>query len=383
VSSLERLAAQRLVVFVGPGGVGKTTLAAAFGIDAAARGKRVVVLTIDPAKRLASALGLDGLTDETRAVDLSEVDGLGTLDAAMLDTRASYDALVARIAPSEDARLRILDNRVYRAFSRTLARSHAYVAMERLYDVMSNDAWDLVVLDTPPLRSALDILDAPGRLVRFLDDRVVRFFLGAVPDAADIASGAAGGSGSRAALRVLGAVASRELVEEMVTFFRLFAAMGEGFATRAAEVSDAMKHESTSFVLVASADPMHLDDARFMRDGLVSRGVAPDPVVLNRSHATEPGDPSRPVARATESAVEREGRVHDAGKNEDVQAVLSVLGSLRDALSRRHGQAMERVDELAVGLPESTARWVLPELDGEPTSIATLRSLLRIPEPDS
>jgi anion-transporting ArsA/GET3 family ATPase len=159
--------------------------------------------------------------------------------------------------------------------------------------------------------------------------------------------------------------------------------MGEGFATRAAEVSDAMKHESTSFVLVASADPMHLDDARFMRDGLVSRGVAPDPVVLNRSYATEPGDPSRPVARATESAVEREGRVHDAGKNEDVQAVLSVLGSLRDALSRRHGQAMERVDELAVGLPESTARWVLPELDGEPTSIATLRSLLRIPEPDS
>ena len=156
---LSRLASQRLLVCVGPGGVGKTTLAAALGVGAARRGKRVLVLTIDPAKRLASALGLDGLDDEIRPVDLHGDSATGSLHAAMLDTRASYDALITRIAPNEDARARILDNRVYNAFSRTLARSHAYVAMERLHEVMRDDTWDLVILDTPPLRSALDILD--------------------------------------------------------------------------------------------------------------------------------------------------------------------------------------------------------------------------------
>ena len=170
--SVDELLQSSLVVCVGPGGVGKTTMSAALAVRAAHQGKRVAVITIDPARRLADALGLDGLSDELRPVDMS---GAGTLHAAMVDTGASYDALMGRITGGAE-RDAILKNRVYQAFSKSLARSHAYVASERLYD-LTHTGFDLVVLDTPPTRSALEILDAPARLLQFLDDGVLRFFL--------------------------------------------------------------------------------------------------------------------------------------------------------------------------------------------------------------
>lgn len=393
MSLLGALSAQRLVVCVGPGGVGKTTFAAALAVEAAARGRRALVLTIDPARRLAGALGLDGLDDTVREVDVSAVGNArtGQLHAAMLDTRTSYDSLIARIAPSDGVRERILSNRVYRAFSRTLARSHAYVAMERLYDVTQGDEYDLVVLDTPPMRSALEIFDAPRSLSRFLDDRVIRFFLGRVPDPISLEETSPSNFASAAALRVLGAIASRELVEEMVGFFNLFASMREGFSERARRVDELLRGERTSFVLVGSVEPAHLDDARAMRDGLLSRELMPDLVVLNRSYAPErsSGVESGPEGELTmapvhvpvETAEDRLQRLFPAGDGEAARGtaeVLMVLETLRHTLAREGRDALARAAEFAAELPDEVTTVVLPELEDDLSSLGALRGLVAL-----
>jgi anion-transporting ArsA/GET3 family ATPase len=281
------LAEAKLVVAVGPGGVGKTTTSAAMALAAARAGRATLVLTIDPAKRLADALGLSGLDDEVRPVPARDLPPGGRLDAAMLDTRASYDALIGRITRSDEERARILENRAYRAFSRTLARSHAYVAMERLYDVVEHGGYDLVVLDTPPTRSALDILDAPGRLVRFLDERVVKWFLRAPPEAAARAGGPL--------LRALAALAGESTVTELVAFFAVLAHLREGFRHRAAATETMLRAPSTAFVLVAAPQSTSLADAAFLRDDLAARGVPLSAVIFNRGYVPEPGDGGLPV----------------------------------------------------------------------------------------
>lgn len=277
--------ARRLLVFVGPGGVGKTTLAAATAVRAAEAGRRVAVITIDPAKRLADALGLDGLDDALREVRV----GAGRLDAAMLDTRKSYDSLIERVAPDPEAKRRIFDNRVYQSFSRTLARSHAYVAMERLHDLIVQDEHDLIVLDTPPTRSALDILDAPGRLSRFLDERVLRAF---VPADTRGATAWLRAKGTEAALRLFGAMAGDALMRELAGFFEVFLHLRDGFSSRAAAVQEALRADDTSFLLVTAPEITHLADAAYLQGGLLERGVPVDALLFNRSyHPDEHGAP--------------------------------------------------------------------------------------------
>lgn len=375
---------RRLLVCVGPGGVGKTTVAAALGLEAARLGRRALVLTIDPARRLADALGLDGLDDRVRRVEVPEDLGVrGTLAAAMLETRASYDALVRRIAEPEHAE-RILDNRVYRAFSRTLARSHAYVALERLHAVEAAGEHDLVVLDTPPLRSALDILDAPGRLARFLDADIVRAFLDRVPAGAgadalterELARASRRGA-KGLALRLLSLVASRELVDEMVAFFSLFATLRQGFADRAAAIEARFRDESTAFVLVGSTGGAQLEDARFLRDGLVARGTPPRAVILNRAYEPEPGDPGTPVRAASEprSPTSVARRLFDGAAPDEAIALLDALARLRADAAARNALGAARGHALVAPLGDDVARCRLPELDAPPADLASLRDL--------
>ena len=258
------VATGRLVVCVGPGGVGKTTLAAALGVRAAVLGRRAFVLTIDPARRLASALGIDAASATGAHVDvpLTTLGAHGSLTAAMLEPRASYDALISRIAPVAD-RANILENRVYRAFSRTLARSHAYVAMEHLFDVLEGDAPpDLVILDTPPMRSALDILDAPLALARFAEQRAL----------STLASGAAASAGAYAAGKLVGLLAGARLGDELATFLRTFLGMRAGFAQRARAI-DRILREDARFVLVVAPDATHLGDAEHLARSLTERGI--------------------------------------------------------------------------------------------------------------
>ncbi|MEM7447300.1 MAG: ArsA family ATPase [Myxococcota bacterium] len=277
----------RLVVCVGPGGVGKTTTAAALALRASRQGLKVLVLTIDPARRLADALGLDGLDD---AIHRVPAEGNGALYAAMLDTKRSYDSLIKRIARDERSRRQIFDNRVYQAFSKTLARSHAYVAMERLYDVVEDGDFDLVVLDTPPTRSALDILDAPGRLSGFLQGRVVRWFL----------KPSSGLGAGRAIIELLGLVIGDTVVEHLVSFFDALSHLRLGFETRANRVKAILEESTTAFVLVTAPETTSLSDARYLREGLRGRGIRLQAVVFNRAYQTEPG--TREPVKATSIA---------------------------------------------------------------------------------
>ncbi len=360
------LDASRLVVCVGPGGVGKTTLAASLALDAASRGRSVAVLTIDPARRLAEALGLDALDDRLRRVP-----GAGALDAAMLDTKASYDALVERITDDPAARARIFQNRVYQSFSRTLARSHAYVAMERLHDVLARGAHDLVVLDTPPTRSALDILDAPGRLSRFLDERVLDLFV-----QGERASWLRAKSGA-VALSLFGALAGEGIVRELAGFFGVFLDLRRGFAARAAEVQAALRAESTAFVLVTAPDATHLADAAYLRDGLLARGAPLEALLFNRAFTPgEGGAPLREVSYDPDGALDAMG-VDVRTERERALAVIAAARALRAELVEED-EALDRAIR-AFGEqagPRARLRLRFPRLAEEPHDLASLRALL-------
>lgn len=266
----------RLAFCVGVGGVGKTTFSAALGLREASRGRKVLVLTADPARRLADALGIRGLRNAPSTVTLPGGSEGGELHAAMLETKASADEIIVRAANDEARAQRVLDNRIYQAFSNTLARSHAYAAMERVHETVHDPRYDLVVVDTPPAQSSIEILDAPDRLVRFLDQRVVRWFLQASGDSAS------GGRGTLAQ-RLLRAVAGDSLVTALTEFLTEMSFLREGFAVRAREVSDLMRSQSTSFILVTSPDSVGLEAARSVASEVVGRQFELAHLVFNRA----------------------------------------------------------------------------------------------------
>lgn len=381
--SLDKLVAeQSLIVCVGPGGVGKTTVSAAVGLAGARAGRKTVVLTIDPARRLADALGLPGLDDEIRPVPVESLpeldDGRATapLHAAMVDTAASYASLIRRVSPDESTHQRILDNRVFQAVSRSLARSHAYVAMERLYDAMENHDYDLVVLDTPPARNALDILDAPMSLANFLDSRFVEWFLpGESPKGIRDRLIASGGA---VAKRMLGLITGRKLLDEIVAFLEAFATLREGFASRATLVDASLRDPSTSFVLVSSANPSSADDAAWLRHDLERRKVGVSGVVFNQSYL--PLEPSDPLARV--SALrddDLDGRAGALAPHlpsvADPKRLLRDLRAMRSEAAEENARFDSIVAGLAAELESDCAQVRAPRFDEE---IRDLDGLLRL-----
>ncbi len=227
----------RIAVCCGSGGVGKTTTAAIIAIEGARRGRRSVVVTIDPAKRLANALGLDGLTNEPHVIDTARwdpdddrVDG-GELSAMMLDTKSTFDALVTRHAESEAQAERILANNFYRNISGALSGTQEYMAMEKLHELYEDGGFDLIVVDTPPSRHALDFLDAPARLLRLLNNPIFRLLMVPARTGLRIA-----GAAVQAFIRTVSKVVGAEVVDDIVAFFRSFEGMEEGFRVRAARV---------------------------------------------------------------------------------------------------------------------------------------------------
>lgn len=270
----------RLVFCVGVGGVGKTTFAAALGLREALRGRSVLVLTADPARRLADALGVHGLVDVPSNVSLPHPVPGGELHAAMLETKASADQIIRRAAKDAARAKRVLENRIYQAFSNTLARSHAYAAMERMHETIHDSRCDLIVVDTPPAQSSIEILDAPARLIGFLDQRVVRWFLQATEDSPNL-------TGMTIAQGLLKIVAGESLVAALTEFLSEMAFLREGFAERATEVWDFMRSTQTSFLLVSSPDWAGVEAAKSVAREVDGRGFRLEHLVFNRAFIPE------------------------------------------------------------------------------------------------
>lgn len=271
--------ATRVIVCCGSGGVGKTTTSAALGVRAAERGRRTVVVTIDPAKRLAQALGLATLASEPGRVERVEP---GELHAMMLDMRRTFDEMVQTHATPERASA-IIANPFYQTISSSFSGTQEYMAMEMLGQLAASGEWDLIVLDTPPSRSALDFLDAPQRMSTFLDGRIIRLL------AAPARSGGRGlmkivGAGFSIFAKIVSSIIGGQMLADASAFVQAFDTMFGGFQERATATYELLRSPGTAFVVVAAPEPDALREAAYFVDRLSADGMPLAGLVLNRTH---------------------------------------------------------------------------------------------------
>jgi anion-transporting ArsA/GET3 family ATPase len=290
VSVAELLAGKRVCVCGGSGGVGKTTTSAAIALGMAARGAKVAVVTIDPAKRLANALGLEQLENEPRRVEPKRLAGAdieikGELWAMTLDPKRTFDELIDRVAPDPARAAEIKRNRVYKEISSAVSGSQEFTAIAKLFDLDRDDEFDLLVLDTPPSRNALDFLDAPGRLTSFLEGRALKAFLRPTGLGMRVL-----GRGAAPLLAALRRITGVDLLADLSTFFGLLGDMTEDFKVRAAQVEKMLKADTTAFVLVTSAQSDSIDEAIWFRRTLEEGGLPFAGVIVNRVHHDTVGD---------------------------------------------------------------------------------------------
>jgi anion-transporting ArsA/GET3 family ATPase len=277
------LEGKRVCVCGGSGGVGKTTTSAAIALGLAAQGAKVAVVTIDPAKRLANALGLDELQNEPHRVAGIEVEG--ELWAMMLDPKRTFDELIDRVAPDEQRAQEIKANRVYRELSTAVSGSQEFTAVAKLYELARDGEFDVLVLDTPPARSALDFLDAPGRLTSFLEGRALRAFVRPTGIGMRIV-----GRGAAPLLQALRRITGVDLLTDLATFFGLLGNMTEDFSRRAAEVEQLLKSPQTAFLLITTSERAPINEAIWFWRTLEQGGLPFAGVVVNRVHHDMLGD---------------------------------------------------------------------------------------------
>ena len=263
-----------IVICCGSGGVGKTTTSAAIALHAARLGRTACVVTIDPARRLANSLGVDELSNRPTRI---EGDWPGELYALMLDPKSTFDDLIDRYSDTEAQAEDIRVNRIYRNLTGTLSGTQEYMAMEKLHELVEEGGFDVVVVDTPPSRNALDFLDAPRRLTHFLENRVFQALMAPTRVGLRFMSLAA-----NALLRTLSKVAGADIVHDAVAFFQAFEGMEEGFRLRAARVRELLVQPGTAFVLVASPRPDSVDEAVHFAAKLAESGMSATALVVNR-----------------------------------------------------------------------------------------------------
>jgi len=275
-SLVELVETSSVLICCGSGGVGKTTTAAVLAMEAARRGRRAAVVTIDPARRLANAMGLEGLSNEPSLV---AGDWPGELSALMLDTKSTFDSLVKRHAADDAQAERILANRFYQNISGALSGTQEYMATEKLYELHHERDYDLVVVDTPPSRNALDFLDAPRRIARFLDHRLYRVLMAPTRGVMRAATTAA-----HLFVRSVTKVVGAEVFDDAITFFQAFQGMEAGFKQRAEAVVALLADEGTAFVLVASPRRDTVVEADFFATRLEQMHARVRALVVNRMH---------------------------------------------------------------------------------------------------
>ena len=329
----EVIADKRIVICGGSGGVGKTTASAAIAMGAAARGRKVAVVTIDPARRLANSLGLEELGNEPALVDpqlfpAAGIEMEGELWAMMLDPKRTFDDLIDRLAPSEKSRDEVLANRIYQELSNAVAGSQEFTAMAKLYELDRNHDFDLIVLDTPPSRNALDFLDAPDRLTQFFEGRALQVFLRPTGLAARVM-----GRGTGMVFGVLKRVTGIDLLQDLAVFFRSLSGMIDGFKERAQAVNKLLADPGTVFLLVTSPEREPIDEAIFFWRKLKAARMPFGGVVVNRVHHDLLGD-----AEVEDVTAELAGALGD-------KLAARVADNFRDyhVLARRDAQNIERL----------------------------------------
>jgi anion-transporting ArsA/GET3 family ATPase len=297
---------RRVVVVAGAGGVGKTTIAAALSLAAAESGRRVLCLTIDPAKRLFDRLGLDPSSDAEQRVDPASfrAAGLslgGELTVVMLDTKRTFDDLVRRHASSPAAAERILNNEFYEYVSTQLSGTQAYMAMEKVLSVLGDQRYDLLVLDTPPTADALDFLDAPGRLIETLDSPALRW-LGDVFERSGRLSLNLVAQGVAFVLRTLARLTGRGFLERLSEFVSELNQLFGGFRERAERVAAAFRRPEFAYLVAASPAPGALDEAAFFVERLTRLGLRASGLIINR---VRPGGGTKPALADLERELAR------------------------------------------------------------------------------
>lgn len=339
---------KRLIVTVGAGGVGKTTTSAALALAGALHGRRAAVITVDPARRLKDALGLDELSLDPRPVG---VDGY-QFDALALDTKRTFDSLVTRFAPNPAVAERIFANRIYDELSREVAGSAEYMAMEKLHELLHTGDYDLVIVDTPPSANARDLLAAPNRLSNLIASRAVSL-LQAPASLLSVSTSALGRATLSTLLKALQRWTGLQLLDDLADFTSAFEGLLEGFSRRAEEIAALLRSEATSFVLVTSPERSTVDTAIAFHRDLVTEQFPVAGVIANRVLAFAP--PPGSGARLPWDEPLR-------GKLLRNQAELHAL-SLRDQESLEHLQSVTGLRLLAA----------VPQTTEAPTSLAGLR----------
>jgi anion-transporting ArsA/GET3 family ATPase len=344
----------RVVLSCGTGGVGKTTTSAALGIAWALAGHRAVVLTIDPARRLADAFGLTQLDNQPRPVALGDLPPGGSLHALMLDRKATFDDSIRRLSPDPDSARRLLENRYYRAVSTRLTGAHEYMATEKLHELVSSGMFDVVIVDTPPSRHAIEFFHAPQRVQTLFDGPIVRKLV-------NPGRGLTGG-GTRKVLSWVLSMVGSEVIEDIGEFFRLMSGVSEGFARHGAEVERLLRSDRAELLVVTTpASHARAGALSFVREAR-QEGLRVAGFVLNRTVAPPSFDRDR-LSEAPKGA--------PAAAWAAWRGVLFEEWDRRYAVSQRHAQA---ANELA-RLIEHGHLWTLPRIDEDLGSAEVLRQL--------
>jgi len=343
------MAGKRVCVCTGSGGAGKTTVAAAVGMGLAARGLRTAVVTIDPARRLATSLGLEELGNVPRLVDPARfatrgLDLRGELWAMMLDPKRTFDELIELLAPDAAARDAILGNRIYQELSSAVAGSQEFTAVAKLYELDRSGRFDAIVLDTPPSRNALDFLDAPARLTEFLEGRALKVLSAPTGVAAIIAA-----RGGGLVLRLLRRVTGVDLLDDLAAFFQALGGVTGGLTERAAAVGRVLEDPATTFLIVASPEPTPVQEAIFLRLRLREADMPFGGLVVNSVRMLAEPPP----------VVDEGALVADFGGDAGLAArSLRTLHDLR-ALAARDAAGLERLRRELSGEPPI----LVPQLD--------------------
>ncbi len=349
---------RRVLIAVGAGGVGKTTTAAALGLAAAKRGKRVLVLTIDPARRLAESLGIGAMSSEAVTIDKARFAAidyplLGSLTAMMLDTKRTFDDLVIKHSSTKEKARKLLDNKLYQYVSTSLAGTQEYMAMEKLVAVKNDPQWDLIVLDTPPTANALDFLDAPERLMQALDSATMKWFIEAFQSSGKLSLNLLARSAAMV-LRGIGKITGGGFLEAMAELITELNDLFGGFKHRAAQVQKALRTPEVAFVLVTSPSPMSIREVLYFSERLAEHSMARGAFVVNRFR-TKPMRAGETIPRADIDAaiashgitLEDDAATRLTKAHSDAESLAALDARNVRALASSEGVPITRIRELA------------------------------------